>query len=76
MPCHAGSLPSKAELRLQASTCYLAHSIAHIVQRGSTSMQQDACLLLDTDLGSIQPALEHKLQVTLRLRMHTHQPSA
>ena len=68
MPCHAGSLPSKAELRLQTSTRYLAQSVAQIVQRGSTSLQQDACLLLDTDLDSIQPALVHKLQVTL----HAH----
>ena len=68
LPCHAGSLPSKAELRLQTSTRYLAQSVAQIVQRGSTALQQDACLLLDTDLDSIQPALVHKLQVTL----HAH----
>ena len=67
MPCHAGSLPSKAELRLQTSTRYLAQCIAQIVQRGSTSLQQDACLLLDTDIDSIQPALEEKLQVTLHM---------
>ena len=71
-PCHAGSLPSKAELRLQTSTRYLAQSVAQIVQRGSTSLQEEACLLLDTDLDSIQPALEHNLQVTMHMRTHTH----
>lgn len=64
-----GSLPSKAELRLQTSTRYLAQCIAQIVQRGSTSLQQDACLLLDTDIDSIQPALEEKLQVATELML-------